>query len=61
MRQTVAVLLAGVLFVGCGQSDGPGPTTQPGSESQSDANASTDEQAPQGDTTQIALKVPGMT
>ena len=61
MRQTVAALLAGVLFVGCGQSVDPGPSTQSGSESQPNAGASTDVQPQESNTTQIALKVPGMT
>lgn len=61
MRQTVAALLAGVLFVGCGQSGDPGPATQPGSESQPNASTSTDGPSPESNTTQIALKVPGMT
>jgi PBP1b-binding outer membrane lipoprotein LpoB len=61
MRQTIAALLAGFLLAGCGQSPDPGAAPQTGSDSQTQAGTTSDPQPQDAETTQVALKVPGMT
>ncbi|MEO1999178.1 MAG: hypothetical protein ABGZ17_28360 [Planctomycetaceae bacterium] len=61
MRQTIAALLVGFLLAGCGQSPDPGAAPQTGSDSQAKAGTTDDPQSQEVETTQVALKVPGMT
>jgi len=61
MRQTIAALLVGILLAGCGQSPNPGTAPDSGSDQQTPAGTASDSKPDNVETTQVALKVPGMT